>query len=528
MCKHSSTVSRNPLNNIRITGGRSVAIFRRSGFGDSSGIHLDYKYLDGTARRRPSRLRVPVVLLALAGTVFGFALTFLSVDAEAMRQEPTRLDIVDTLVQPENELQPRVLEIVLPQALVPADEMTAAEMPVLPAASQGQQPIHDTPIETVDANTAEHTWVEHQVQRGDTLSVIFSAVGIGPNELSRILALNGDTRSMSRLQPGQSFRFLLDESGRVQQAIYQPTRLREVHIVRDGDGYRVDKIEHEITGQQRFVTGTIASSLFLAARSSGLSDQTTMNLAQIFGWDVDFALDIRQGDHFSVLYEERLLDGERVGDGPILAAEFTNRGRTYRAVRYLNPEGRAEYFTPDGKSMRRAFLRAPVDFNRISSGFQPERYHPVLGVRRPHRGVDYAAPTGTPIRAAGDGRITVRGRQGGYGNTVVIRHSNGIETLYAHMNGFRRGQSVGSRVGQGDIIGYVGMTGLATGPHLHYEFRVNGAHRNPVTVKLPDADPVPTQLRNDFRTRTAPLLASLEEHMQRAQLARIEVGGDDS
>jgi murein DD-endopeptidase MepM/ murein hydrolase activator NlpD len=235
-----------------------------------------------------------------------------------------------------------------------------------------------------------------------------------------------------------------------------------------------------------------------------------MELANIFGWDIDFALDIRQGDSFSLLYEEHYLDGEKLRNGRILAAEFHNRGDRFQAVLFTDPDGRGQYYSPDGKSMRKAFLRSPVDFRRISSTFQRERFHPVLGERRPHRGVDYAAATGTPIKAAGDGRVITRGVQGGYGNTVIIQHGNNITTLYAHLSRFQKGVTNGSRVRQGQVIGYVGKTGLATGPHLHYEFRINGRHQNPLTVKLPDAEPIPSKYREAFQQQSRPLLAQLD------------------
>jgi murein DD-endopeptidase MepM/ murein hydrolase activator NlpD len=235
-----------------------------------------------------------------------------------------------------------------------------------------------------------------------------------------------------------------------------------------------------------------------------------MELAQIFGWDIDFALDIRKGDQFRVLYEEKYLDGEKIGEGNILAAEFTNNGDTFAAVRYTDSNGDTNYYTPDGRSMRKAFLRSPVDFRRISSGFKRERYHPVLGVKRPHRGTDYAAKTGTPIKASGDGKVIWRGTKGGYGKTIIIQHGGNITTLYAHMSKYNSKVTSGSRVKQGQTIGYVGMTGTATGPHLHYEFRLNGVHKNPVTVKLPDAQPIANKELAKFKADTSQLIAELQ------------------
>jgi murein DD-endopeptidase MepM/ murein hydrolase activator NlpD len=235
-----------------------------------------------------------------------------------------------------------------------------------------------------------------------------------------------------------------------------------------------------------------------------------MQLAHIFGWDIDFALNIRNGDSFSVIYQEDYLNGKKLNDGPILAAEFINQGHVYRAIRYTDPTGNSDYYDPSGKSMRKAFLRTPVEFTRISSGFTMGRFHPILNKIRAHKGVDYAAPTGTPIKATGDGKITFRGRKGGYGNVVILQHGARYSTLYGHMSKFRGGLAVGSRVRQGQVIGYVGMTGLATGPHLHYEFRIDGVHRDPLRVKLPGAEPLGNKYRDDFNSKAKALIAKLD------------------
>ena len=280
---------------------------------------------------------------------------------------------------------------------------------------------------------------------------------------------------------------------------------------RQTEGFQAEIIENPIESSLVAKRGRIATSLFEAAAAAGISDQTALSLANIFGWDIDFVLDIRAGDEFSVIYEQVWQDGALVGDGPIVAAQFANDGRTFRAVRYQLPDGSTDYFAPDGRSMHKAFLRAPVDFTRISSRFNSRRQHPILNTIRAHKGVDYAAPTGTPVRAAGDGRVQMRGRSGGYGNAIVLEHGGGVTTLYGHLSRFAKGIGQGARVRQGQVIGYVGSTGLATGPHLHYEYRINGAHRNPQTVKLPDATPIAADLRADFMMRTAPDLAQLEQ-----------------
>jgi murein DD-endopeptidase MepM/ murein hydrolase activator NlpD len=240
----------------------------------------------------------------------------------------------------------------------------------------------------------------------------------------------------------------------------------------------------------------------------------------MFQWDIDFILDVQPGDSFVVTYRELYQNGVYVKDGPILAASFVNQGRSYAAVRYVDSEGAARYFTPDGRSLHKAFLRAPVEFTRVSSKFNSTRYHPILNLIRAHKGTDYAAPMGTPVRAAGDGRVGYAGPKGGYGNVVEIEHSRNITTVYGHLSRFAKGTRPGARVTQGQVIAYVGMTGLATGPHLHYEYRVNGVFKNPQTVPLPDASPIEARFREDFLAKSAPLLATLEAPIGPALVSR--------
>jgi len=245
-----------------------------------------------------------------------------------------------------------------------------------------------------------------------------------------------------------------------------------------------------------------------------------MSIAGIFAWDVDFVLDIRVGDNYYVQWEEIWQDGEFVTDGEIIMAEFNNNGRTNRAIRFIDDSGRSDYFTPDGHSVRKAFIRAPVDFTRVSSNFNPRRRHPILNTIRAHRGVDYAAPRGTPIRAAGDGKVIFRGTKNGYGKAIIVQHGGNITTLYAHMSKYASKSWVGARVRQGQTIGYVGATGLATANHLHYEYRINGVHRNPRTVELPQANPIADKYRARFLAASAPILEELEQ-FKSTQLATV-------
>ena len=428
-------------------------------------------------------------------------------------------------------------EIVQQEPATPAEPPQAVPIPVTTTGDaqpeQEQKPTSVTLPLALPANrypdqdpaaaqqSRESGWLEETVKNGDSLALIFSRLGLSPTLLYNITHSSEEAKELTHIRPGETLRVRLDAQGGLQELIYRRNLLHHLKITPEGDGFKTHVITTEPEVRTGQISGVITDSLYLSAQRAGLSESLIMELANIFGWDIDFALGIRSGDRFSVLYQEQYLDGEKFRDGPILAAEFVNRGKVFRAIRYTDDQGRADYFTPDGKSMRKAFLRAPVDFRRISSRFTRSRCHPVLGVCRPHRGVDYAAATGTPIKAAGDGKIIFRGRKGGYGNAIIIQHGGRYSTLYGHMSKFRGGLHNGSRVKQGQIIGYVGMTGLATGPHLHYEFRVNGVHRNPLTVKLPDATPIPQQYLADFKQKSAPLLAQLDI-FSRTLLAQVE------
>ncbi len=354
-------------------------------------------------------------------------------------------------------------------------------------------------------------WRTEAVQPGDNLTAIFKRMGLGPQAVHEASNAGKDARRLRDLRPGETLKVRLSAQGdSFEELVYQPNRLETLTLNRAGDTVRSEYLKRKPEVKRSYATGTIRDSLFLDGQKAGLSNRKIMELAGIFGWDIDFALDLREGDTFGVLFEERHLDGEQVGEGNILAAYFSNRGRELTAVRYEDADGNADYFAPDGDSMRKAFLRTPVEFARISSHFNLRRKHPILHTIRAHKGVDYAAPHGTPIRAAGDGRVTFAGTKGGYGRTLVIQHGDSYSTLYAHVKSFKRGIRNGSRVRQGEVVAYVGSSGLATGPHLHYEFRVNGVHRNPLTVKLPKSIPVPRREMPRFVASTRDLVDQIE------------------
>lgn len=359
-------------------------------------------------------------------------------------------------------------------------------------------------------NEAPKKWREFKVKSGDSLARLFKRADIKPQQLDEMMKSGEAVKKLKRIFPDDIIRVLTDDDGMLQALRYETSPESYLLVERNNGLLESRELKHDIETRVAHATGEIDSSLFMAAEEAGISQNVIMELAGIFGWDIDFVLDIRKGDNFTVVFEEMYRDGEKISDGNILAAEFQNDGKTYQAVRYTNPQtNQSEYYTPDGKSMRKAFLRSPVNFTRISSGFTTKRYHPVLHKFRSHKGVDYAAKRSTPIRAAGDGKVIFKGRKGGYGRVVILQHGSKYSTLYAHLNSYNKKLKVGSKVKQGQTIAYVGSSGLATGPHLHYEFRVNGVHRNPLTVKLPIATPVPERYKADFELMTAPKLTQL-------------------
>ncbi len=381
--------------------------------------------------------------------------------------------------------------------------------PVLETGEDAAAPSADAITETLIG--IEPVWKEHLISRGDSLARIFAQQGLAPVLLNRIVNSSPEAKRLARIRPGEKLRFQFDENDELTKLELQRNRVESLRVAIADDQITTQKISKALDARTSSAAGVIESSLFVDGQKAGLSDGQIMELATIFGWDIDFALEIRAGDQFRVLYEDHYLDDERLRDGPILAAEFTNHGTTYRAVRYEDANGEIGYYDVDGHSKRRAFIRSPIKFARVSSRYNPRRWHPVLKRWRSHKGVDYAAPTGTPIRATGDGKVVFRGTKGGYGRTVILEHGGKYTTLYAHLSKFSKRAKSGNRVKQGQVIGYVGKTGLASGPHLHYEFRVNGQHRDPLRVKLPKSMSLPKAEIAKFRKATAPLLAQLEQ-----------------
>ncbi len=403
--------------------------------------------------------------------------------------------------------------VMTPPRLIPTDATAADKTPSPDEDVVPQQAAFVSPA-AIGAST-----IEVIVSHNDTLDRIFRRLKLNLADLASLRNLPGLKSGLDKLRPGEALH-LIHRDGSLFGFERQLSPSETLRVFRDEEGFRSKVVENPLETHERIVHGVIESSLFEAVAKAGAHDQTALALADIFGWDIDFVLDIQPGDSFTAAYDEIRQDGKYIKDGPVTAAMFVNRGKVYRAVRYVDPTGAAHYYTPEGLSMYRAFLRTPVEFTRISDRFNPHRRHPILNTIRAHKGVDYAAPTGTPVRAAGDGRVQFAGRKGGYGNMLEIAHSRGVVTAYGHLSRFAKGVHTGVKVTQGQVVAYVGMTGLATGPHLHYEYRVNGVHKNPQTVELPGAAPIDPAWRQDFNEKTALALAALQAPVGPALVSR--------
>ena len=440
---------------------------------------------------RHARLRWVLVAIACAGigAVIASTNTSENKDSNVIAEKPLIEDIVTN--KSADELARDSFSLSLPEL-------------------QAQQKVINQ-SNSADSTISPKHWREFTVKSGDSLAHIFKRAKIKPQQLDALMKSGDAVKKLRRIFPKDTIRLLSDNKGVLQALRYDINQKSYLMVEREQGALVAQVYNHKIETRQTHASGIINSSLFLAAQKAGVSQNIIMELANIFGWDIDFVLDIRKGDTFTVLYEQLYRDGEKISDGKILAADFVNDGKIYRAIRYTNPQtNQTEYYTPDGKSMRKAFIRTPLNFARISSGFNLKRKHPILLNRRPHRGVDYAAKRGTPIYAAGDGKVIFKGKKGGYGKVMILQHGSKYTTLYAHLKTYNRKLRNGSRVKQGQTIAYVGSTGLATGPHLHYEFRVNGVHRNPLTVRLPVSNPVPKRYMADFDLMTSPVIAQLD------------------
>jgi len=362
---------------------------------------------------------------------------------------------------------------------------------------------------------------EERIQRGDTVAALLARLDVREEAAVEFLRLAPQARPLQPLTPGRSVRAETGIDGTLHWLEMLTPRGRVLRVERDASGFSAAEQALEPERRLEMRSGEIRSSLFAATDAAGLPDAVAMQIADIFASDIDFHRDLRRGDTFTVIYESFHHHGERVRTGRVVAAEFVNGRRTLQGVWFEHQPGEGAYYTPEGRSLRRAFLRSPMEVSRVTSGFSHARFHPVLQQTRAHRGIDYGAPVGTPVRAVANGTVEFAGRQGGYGNVVILAHPNNITTLYAHLHGFTAKVRKGARVAQGEVIGQVGMTGLTTGPHLHYEFRIAGTHVDPLRVALPEAPPITPALRGAFEAATAAPVARLQL-LRGSNLARLE------
>jgi len=349
------------------------------------------------------------------------------------------------------------------------------------------------------------------IARGDTLSTLFTRLGLPKEAMRDLLATRDGAANLRNLLPGQRFTFNLEtkDGNAIQSAEYTINDTKLVRFSKNANNNWTSKvIQREAETRVSYASANVNGSLARSGQKAGMSKELVAELSSIFQWDMDFN-HLRRGDKFSILYEEQFIDGKKTANGNIVAAQVIRGNERHTAIRHKHADGSVGYYSEQGRSLQRAFARMPIKNARISSHYNPSRLHPKLHRIRAHKGVDLAAATGTPIKSVGDGKITFVGRKGGYGNTVIVQHGNRYTTLYAHMSRFNG--KVGQQIHQGDVIGYVGSTGLATGPHLHYEFQVDGAHRDPMTVKLPNAPGISPKERSRFLNQANTLLAQLKQ-----------------
>ncbi len=396
-------------------------------------------------------------------------------------------------------------------------------MPQTDAMSREQKAVFEDialPTSTPVAANATTFWRNERIQRGDTIAELLRRLNVDDQAASDYLRKSKYTESLRRLPVGKEVQAETDINGAMLSLRYL-SETNQVIIEKNGNSFSNRTLPAQTDKRMQIRTGEITSNLFEATDAAGLPDPVANQLSDIFGGDIDFHRDLRKGDKFTVIYEMNYINGEPARSGRIISAEFINHGHTYRAAYFQTTEFTGDYYSPEGKSMHKAFLRSPIEFSRVSSGFTKSRFHPILNKWRSHKGVDYAAPIGTKVKVTSDGVVSFVGSQGGYGNVVMVDHQGHFSTVYGHLSRFAGGIRKGQRLGQGQIVGYVGMTGLTTGPHLHYEFKLNGVQRDPLKVALPDGRPISEAQKTSFLDSTRDLFAQLDTY-RNTHVARLD------
>jgi len=456
-----------------------------------------------------------VVKSGLGGVRFAVALFFAKLAYHAIPKKPMTGNKIIILAQKVIRLTPKIRRRwVLALLTIPLFSMVAA-FGIAAYAPTRSVPMEtvveelDLPPHTVDGAMPGEFWREERIQRGDTIISLLARLGVRRSEVIFLTRNVKQLKPLRQLVPGKTVQIVTGNSGELLSLRYIESNGSIFVAEKKVGGFMFSEQPLALERLIVMKSAKISSSLFAATDAVNLPDSVSLQIADIFSSDIDFHRDIREGDSFSVVYEMFFAAGKPVKSGRVLAAEFVNQGKRYQALYFNDGRGYGGYYTPDGKNMRKTFLRSPLEFSRVTSGFSNMRYHPLLKEWRAHKGIDYAAPIGTRVKATADGTVSFVGEQNGYGNVVILKHQRIYDTVYGHLSRFAVGLHRGQKVKQGDVIGYVGMTGLATGPHLHYEFRINGVQRNPAQVAIPEGRPITPQLMPAFYAAVSPLITRL-------------------
>lgn len=364
-------------------------------------------------------------------------------------------------------------------------------------------------VESKKIAVKDNVWQVVNPRSGDSMAIIFNRLGLSARNLHEVLQKNPHAKALTAIKPSQKLQFLISK-GKLEKLIIPVNNIQTLTVYRAGKVYKTKMDSKKMISHNHYITGTVKGSLFSTAQRLNIPSKLIRQMTTVLGKEIDFSRAVRSGDQFSIIYDANYIEDKMVGIGDIVAVSYTNKGKAFQAIRHTTARGDTDYYTPKGTTFKKAFSRYPIKFSHISSTFALSRYHPILHYKRAHKGIDLAAPIGTPIQSIGDGVIATIGRHNGYGNMIKIRHDKTYSTVYGHMLKFQKGLSKGSRVKRGQVIGYVGQTGLATGPHCHYELHVNNSPRNPTTVNLPTSSPISGREMLAFKAKASTLLARLK------------------
>ncbi|WP_133128376.1 peptidoglycan DD-metalloendopeptidase family protein [Legionella nagasakiensis] len=463
--------------------------------------------LDLKSRGSQKKPATPSKLLAIFALCVAIALPYFLVKTFRNKQ-PKNLTIQSlSLPKPQQEIPSEDVDEDSAELEEPQYINSISSIP--PAILNHEKTRPSTKLTNAKQSKPEDKWETVITKKGDTLAGLFRQLGISRKTLTAVLHNNPHAKTLTSIKPGQQLRFVIHDQV-LEKLIVPLTPTQSLLVYRSGQRYLTQISSRKVTSHHHYLTATIQGSLYNTAKRMSIPYKLIQQMTDLFNWEIDFSKDVHAGDQFTIVYEALYVENKRVGVGEIVAVTYTSRGKIHQAIRYKNKAGDYNYFTPQGVSLRKAFTRYPLKFSHISSTFSLARMHPILHRKRPHKGVDLAAPIGTPIHAVGDGIIDTIGRHSGYGNMIKIIHNKKYSTVYAHMLKFQKGLSKGDRVKRGQIIGYVGQTGLASGPHCHYEFHINKKPKNPTTVDLPRAASVPAREMASFTANASALLAQMK------------------